>query len=257
MSEQPEKLRPDAEGSGAVDLTAAYAELQNLMLESDGVTGFLGQLAVLSAAVVPASACGITMRRDQEVSTVASSHGLARQVDEIQYGRGQGPCLQSLNTGKRVEVNDLAADDRWPEYRPYALAQGVRSSLSLPLAVEGDTIGALNLYGLEVNQFGTEAVNRADAFARQATTTLTIVMRQAQQATLEGQLRDALSVRAVIDQAIGMIAGLQHCTAADAFNILRETSQRRNIKLALVAAEIIETISGHRYQPPRPFTERD
>jgi GAF domain-containing protein len=256
MSQPPNAYHRYPNQEDPFGLAAAYAELQNLLLESDGVTGFLDQLAALSAAVVPASACGITMRRDHEVSTVASSSELARQVDEIQYGHGHGPCLQTLHSGQQVAVNDLATDDRWPNYRPYALAQGIRSSLSLPLAVDGDTIGALNLYGLAVNQFGSEAANRADAFARQATTTLTIVMRQAQQATLEGQLRDALSARAVIDQAIGMIAGLQHCTAADAFYILRETSQRRNIKLAIVAAEIIETISGHPYQPPRPFTER-
>ena len=135
------------ETTDPVGLAAAYSELQDLLLASSDVTDFLQQLAVLCAAVVPAAACGITMRGDREAFTVASSHELAREVDEIQYGRGQGPCLQALRTGEPVLVTDLSADDRWPDYARYAIQRGIASSLSLPLTIDGDTVGAINLYG--------------------------------------------------------------------------------------------------------------
>ena len=150
----------------------------------------------------------------------------------------------------------MAADERWPDYRPHARAHGVASSLSLPLIVEGSTLGALNMYGTEVAQFDGASARRAEAFAAQIVTALRIVMHQAQQTMLEQQLRSALAGRAIIDQAIGMIAGQQRISASAAFALLREASQHRNMKLGLLAAEIIESISGHPYEPPRPFTER-
>jgi hypothetical protein len=97
-----------------IELAAAYSELQNLLLEGSDVTAFLDQVTRLAAAVAPATACSITMRRDQQVTTAASSDNLALAVDEIQYGRGQGPCLEALHTGRVVPVPDLAADVRWP-----------------------------------------------------------------------------------------------------------------------------------------------
>ena len=202
---------PEPSTSGAPgDLAVAYTELQDRLLESTDVTAFLEQVAVLCAAAVPAAGCGITMRGDRSAFTVASSNELATEVDEIQYGRGQGPCLQTLHTGLTVAVPDLMTDERWPEYRTHALARGIRSSLSLPLTsgshggggsvASSGAVAALNLYGLAPHQFGPDEAGRANAFARHSSAALTIMVRHSEQLTLESQLREALASRAVIDQ---------------------------------------------------------
>jgi GAF domain-containing protein len=255
-SEGPTDPAPDPTQSDEVTLAAAYGQLQSLLLESDDVAGFLEQLEVLSAAVVPATACGITLRGERDAFTVASSGQLARDADEIQYGRGQGPCLSAMNTGERVLITDLDDDDRWPEYRVHALERGIAGSLSLPLDVSGQTVGALNLYSTEPRHFDADAIRRADAFSRQSATALTLMMRHASQVTLAGQLREALESRAVIDQAIGIIMAQRHCSAAEGFAVLRQASQHRNVKLSAVAAELIESASGHPPQRPRPFSQR-
>jgi ANTAR domain len=64
---------------------------------------------------------------------------------------------------------------------------------------------------------------------------------------LTAQLRAALTSRAVIDQAIGILMAQQSCTADKAFEILRLASQNRNVKLRHVAADIITDLTG---QPP-------
>jgi hypothetical protein len=58
--------------------------------------------------------CGITVQPNGRPLTVASSDLLASQVDELQYGLDEGPCLASLRTGQVVRIDDLAADQRWP-----------------------------------------------------------------------------------------------------------------------------------------------
>ena len=127
------------------DLLTAFAALQSLLLDSPNLAGFLGDVARLAAGVVPCASCGITVRRDGQPLTVASSDKWAEQVDEVQYGAGEGPCLDTLHTGAVIDVPDLAADGRWDGYRQHALEHGVRSSVSIPLAVGSATVGALNL----------------------------------------------------------------------------------------------------------------
>lgn len=250
MNHEPEVLP-------ALDLAAAYSELQNLLLDGPDVTGFLQQLATLSAALIPRTSCGITMRRDHQVATVASSDEFAMQLDEIQYGHGEGPCLQAMRTRERVQVTDLAAEDRWGGYRLHALAAGLRSSVSVPLTVDSAKRGALNLYSRTLDNFDQPDIQRAESFALQATTALTLLLRYAKQATIEDQLLQALATRAIIDQALGIVMGQRQISSAAAFGILRETSQNGNRKLSVVAAEIIETTTGAPPLVPRPFIGRE
>ena len=143
------------------------------------------------------------MRRDHQAATVASSDEFAMLLGEIQYGRGQGPCLQALRTGERVKVADLATDDRWGEYRLHALAAGVRSSVSLPLTVNDATIGAVNLYSRARNSFGKKDIRRAKSLTLQAATALTLLLRYARQTDPGAALRgdDVEELRLELDEA--------------------------------------------------------
>lgn len=153
-----------------------------------------------------------------------------------------------MRTGTLVSIQDLASDQRWAAYAATALQHGIRSSLSLPLS-GGDTIGAFNLYSLVAGSFGQAATRRAERFAQNASGALSIAVRLADHVALTDQLRASLATRAVIDQAIGVLMGQRRITAADAFAILRTTSQNRNIKLRAFAAQIVE---GAGAQPPQP-----
>jgi GAF domain-containing protein len=234
------------------DLTTALAELVNLMLATPSMEEFLDGVAGLAGEVItPTAACGITLRRNTDPWTIANNGALASRLDEVQYGLDDGPCLQSLRTGQIVDVADLSTETRWGAYRSHALGYGVRSSLSLPLQVDGDTRGALNLYATEPNAFGATARTAAELFATQAANMLTIVHRQARQWQLSAQLREALASRSVIDQAIGIVMEQRHCAATAAFNLLRGLSQQQNRKLRAVAADIVAAVGGQPPEPPR------
>jgi len=235
-------------------LAAASGELLTLLSSATHLDVFLDRMVHLAAEVVtPWAACGLTLRRDGLPFTVVSSEDFAAQADEIQYGAGQGPCLDSLQSGEVVQVDDLAQDERWPDYRPSAVAHGVVSSLSLPLAVAGQTVAALNLYSNRPAAFDGPARQHAEAFAAQGAAALALALRQFDQAQLQQQLFEALASRSVIDQAIGILIGQQRCNAAAAFDLLRQASQHRNRKLRDVAADIITNITGESPRPPTQF----
>lgn len=239
-----------------LDLSAAYAELQNLILDGPDVTDFLHQLAVLASAIVPGTHCGITLSRDGQLATVANSDDVAMRMDEIQYVRGRGPCLEAIRQGTRVEVVDMAVEDRWGDYPGYALANGIHSVFSLPLVLDGETHGALNLFALTPRAFTEHDIARAEAFTAQAATALTILLRHARHTVLDDELREALTTRATIDQALGILMVTRKISAREAFEVLRHTSQTTNRKVSTIAAELIETMTGHPPEPPRPLTQR-
>jgi hypothetical protein len=58
------------------------------------------------------------------------------------------------------------------------------------------------------------------------------------------QLKDAVTSRAVVDQAKGILMHALGCDAAEALDRIRRVSQRRHIKVTRVAGQIVEAHGG-------------
>jgi AmiR/NasT family two-component response regulator len=61
-----------------------------------------------------------------------------------------------------------------------------------------------------------------------------------------GQLRTALTSRAVIDQAKGILMALHSIQSHDAFDLLVKASQEQNRKLRDVAANFVAEVTARR-----------
>ena len=228
---------------------AALTELAGLLMATSSFEELMQAVADLAGRAVPAAAtCGITLSEDGHVITVASADALARLLDEQQYQVLDGPCLEAIRTARVVVSDDLSVDQRWDGYPAMAVAHGVRAVLSSPLMVGSSPIGALNLYATAAGAFTADSRVAAGQLTALAAATVTAAMRHYDQTTLTDHLRTALSSRSVIDQAIGIIIGMQRCPPETAFDILRTVSQQRNIPLREVAADLVaRTIT-----PPGP-----
>jgi len=216
------------------------AELLALLASGGDLNSFLGDLVRLASRQVPgAEACGLTLSRDGTGVTVASTGPLAERADERQYELDAGPCLESMRTARAVRVDDMAAEERWTPYPARAAQLGVRSSLSLPLVVEGRSGGALNLYATEPEVFSADDEATATRWAQQATGALAVALRIADSDHPAETLLGGLDTRATIGQAVGLLMARERCTADQAFGLLRIASQRRNVKLRDVAAGVV------------------
>lgn len=110
--------------------------LHDLLAETHDLPSLLDDLARLSAEHFHASDevhCGIILRRDKKSIVVASSSARAAQMDEIQAGFGDGPCLEALRTGRIHQVPDVRTEQRWPEYMAVVREHGLASALAVPL----------------------------------------------------------------------------------------------------------------------------
>jgi GAF domain-containing protein len=182
---------------------------------------------------------------------VACSDPVAARVDEVQYDLDDGPCLHAMRDGQTVRIQDTVKKARWPEFEARAASHGIRSCLALPLNADGRPAGALNLYARRTSAaFGPAETRRAENFAENASGALALAMRMASHAALIEQLRSSLTSRSVIDQALGIVMAIEHCTQARAFAILRSASQNSNVKLRHIATAIVTSVTGESPQPP-------
>lgn len=230
---------------------AALVELAGLLLSTDTFQDLLQGVSELSVRTVgPAATCGITLSHAGRVTTVASADALANLLDEQQYERDEGPCLQALSTGEVVLADDLAVEHRWDDYPAFALGHGIASVLSTPFVVAGAPVGVLNLYARAPHVFDAGARRLAHLLAGQAMLATTAALRHYDEVSLSENLRSALSSRSVIDQAVGIVMARQRCDAAEAFAALRTISQRRNAKLRVVASELVAAVGRAEAGPP-------
>ena len=174
----------------------------------------------------------VTGRR--RVRSQAASNPLCERVDAVQEEVGDGPCLETAFEQHTVLVPDLATDPRWPRFSTRAAALGVRSMLSFQLYVEGDNLGALNLFSRSVGAFDDRSVLVGELFAAHAAVAYSAVQR-------ESALERALASREVVGQAQGILMERSRLNADQAFAALQRASQQRNVKLAEVARRLVET----------------
>lgn len=247
-------IRPSA-GPEPHDLTTAYGKLYQLILEGVDVIDFLRQVSMLAGTIVPRSHCGITLQRGEETVTVTDDDEVYLWIDERQHLLEGGPCLEAMQMRQRVEVPDMTVEQRWGSYPEGALANGVLSVVALPLVVDGHSVGAISLFGDSSRAFADLDISRAQDFAQQVATGLAIFLRQSSWLTLDAQLHEAVRVRAVIDQAIGVLMHAHKLAAREAFEMLRSASQSSNRKVSLIAADVIRSMTGHPHEAPRPLSD--
>ena len=192
----------------------------------------------LATEAVGAAMAGLTIMDDRgRASTVVYTDRMVAEIDQAQYDNDRGPCLDAARTKEIFEVQDTQDEGRWPEFAASANAHGVRSTLSVPVVVAADGLGALNFYGSEPSFFaGDDKRRMAILFAGQAAIT-SQYWTAAQEAT---NLTAAMESRAAIEQAKGIIMATTRCTADEAFDLLRQQSQRENRKLRELAVEPVE-----------------
>jgi GAF domain-containing protein len=227
---------PGGGGDGAPDdLAVALSRIARSLEHEDDVQGTLDAIVSSAIGTVPgaqhASISKIKNRR--EVTTVASTSELSRRVDQAQYDASEGPCLDVLYQRRTVHVPDMATERQWPGFSRKASELGVGSMLSVQLFVEGDDLGALNLINESPHAFDEDSEHVGLLFASHAAVAIVGAEREA-------QFRDALALRDVIGQAMGILMERHGFTANRSFAVLVRLSQNQNRKLHDLARQIVD-----------------
>jgi GAF domain-containing protein len=218
-------------------------DLSRVVLVDRTLSDVLTDIVTIAARGIPgAEASSITLLRGDKAFTAAYSGEIALAADELQYEHGYGPCMDAGRGGVLLRVDDMRTEKRWPDYVAHLVRTSpIRSSLSVPLPYQGSSIGALNNYATTPNAFASpESLRAGSDVAEVIAVAVANADAHAQLFDQARHMRLAMESRAVIEQAKGVLMAQRHVDAEQAFEILREASQRYNRKLRDIAQGIVE-----------------
>jgi GAF domain-containing protein len=242
-----ERGRPSSDYSGVTDRVADLAgSLGRVARELEAEATLEQTMGALVGAAVDAipgaDAGGITevRGRGQQLAVRFATDQFVTDLDTAQYELREGPCLDAAYRHRTVRVIDFTTETRWPSFSARARQLGAGSMLSIQLYVQGDDLGALNMYAHGPRAFNDESEDVGLVFATHAA----IAMAGAKR---EEQLQVAISSRDMIGQAKGILMERFKLTADQAFAVLTQASAEKNMKLR----EVAEALAGTGEVPHR------
>ena len=128
-------------------LSAVLIEFAHTLVTDLPIQSIVDRLVVRMVDVLDVTAAGVTLiTSDEAPHYVAASSAGALELQRLQTGLRQGPCLTTYGTGLPVAIPDVSANDAYPEFAGAALAAGVAAVFTFPLRHSDVRLGALGLY---------------------------------------------------------------------------------------------------------------
>src|SRR6478735_8623565 len=96
-------VAPDPASSNGDDLAVSLAALSRLSSGRLGLEDLLTRVATFAVRAIPgAEGAGLTLIEEGRADTIVKSAPFVREVDDIQYGLGEGPCITAATKGQTM-----------------------------------------------------------------------------------------------------------------------------------------------------------
>lgn len=227
--------------------TDAFDQLTALLDRFEPLETVLSGLVDSAISTIPdTGSATVTILRGDQARTAAASHQWAAELDDQQYIAEDGPCLEAARTGRLVRL-DTSEGDRWADFCRAARDQQVAVAVGAPLLIDEDiahTSAALNLTAPASQAFDPLDEALLELFTHALSTAINHAYHHQHARGLVDQLGHALDHRDVIGQAKGLLMARHHCGPEQAFEHLRNASQKANVKLHEVAARLVNSETG-------------
>lgn len=203
----------------------------------------LRSICELAVAVVPSCvAVSISIDSSAGLFTITATTPDVAVVDAVQYLAG-GPCVQCYEDGEELYLPDVLDEQRWQLVAEASAARGVRSTLSMPLRDGKQVIGALNLYGGELNSFDKKERLIAGIFGAHVDEVVRNADLSFMTREFARELPERLAASSRVDEAVGMLMVRQGWTASEARERLAEAAARAGVPPAALADALVD-LSG-------------
>ncbi len=176
--------------------------------------------------------------------TAAWSDDVACQIDAAERELGSGPCVDAINDDTAHIDADLLHSRLWPDLSERVVrSTPVRGLAGFRVLVGERKVGALNFFSDTPGALTDRSINEAAVLAAFTSVALIAASNRETASTM----RKGLQSNREIGKAMGLLMAFHKVTDDEAFEMLRRTSQDLNIKIAVVADELVK---HHRTRKP-------
>lgn len=222
------------------DIARVFVELADILYSGALAHEALEAVVRVTTQIMPgADHVSIsTLSRGAQLTTQAASDDVARLMDRLESEARQGPCLDSILGESVQRDDDIAVATAWPVLAKLTLERTpVRGMVGYQLINGADGRAALNVFSDTPGALTQESADIGAMLAAFTSVSLTAVEARATAATL----RQGLVSNREIGKAIGLLMAAHDVDDAEAFEILRATSNSTNVRLAELAARITQS----------------
>ncbi|MBE0011255.1 ANTAR domain-containing protein [Arthrobacter sp. AET 35A] len=221
-------------------------QLQQLILRSESVESFLEAFAFYTSRLFGSEdeySCGITLTRG-DLTVTAGSSTEAAEIEELRQGFSDDPWRNSSQIHQTFVVDEARTDERLPGYREVLRDRGFHAVVGVPAVIGSEGGAVISLYARRPTVFTPDVIERFEEYVTGATTSLELALKLASYRDAAADLLAAMESRTNIDIAVGIIIAQNHCTQAEAVQLLRRAARHQQIKLRALAERIVQTLNA-------------
>jgi GAF domain-containing protein len=227
------------------DLHVALSELGELRFGEIDVDEAMQRIVRTTHAIFDVDGAGLMLADvDHVLRNAAVSDARLEHLEALQIEHGEGPCVSAFDDRELVCAEDLASEERWPDFTPAARRMGVAAVLASPIPFNQDAIGVVAVVSDDARPWTPEAELALLAFTDLAALMIATVMHGQKQRELAVQLQGALDSRAVIEQAKGVLVGRDGLSVRAAYEQLRARARAERRRLRDVSAEVVRAAAS-------------
>lgn len=172
--------------------------------------------------------------------TMTATAGPVAQMDAMQYLAG-GPCEETVRTGEPhlYRADEPDNEERWQLFARATAAEGVQSTLSLPILLDGDVVAGINIYASTVDAFNGKHAAIAEACGAWADGAVSNADLGFATRLEAAETPKRLREQTLLAQADGVLMAESNLSAEEARKRLQSAAQRAGITDAQMARAIL------------------
>lgn len=223
----------------------AISKLSRMITSDLYIEEILKLIVTVTAEITNSKICSLMLLDEATKELVLKS---TQSMSEVYNKKpplkiGEGIAGKVALENKPITVYDISIE---PEYRYKEIAkkEGLRSLLSVPLAIKGKVIGVLNYYTSHPHKFTRDEINILTTIANQAA----VVIENAELMVKTKVVQEELETRKLVERAKGILMRQNGLKEDEAFRKIQKESMDTRKSMREIAEAII-LINNMRNKP--------
>lgn len=194
----------------ASDESDVHREVAGQLLTVRDLDQVLLSIVVRTLHLLDADICGVLLLEGDEVRMRSCSGNRFVETARLRMRRGQGVAGLVFQTGRPAKVDDYLADTTISDdFITLAKKEGTRSALAVPLRLQGELVGVLEVWRRRPSLFAERDVRRMVALAELATIAIDNARLNDRQTCALAQLKEARNALEHQVTVLALSSGLQ------------------------------------------------